>query len=284
MIDKEEEIADLYFRDIGSYHLLTAEEEQCLARRIAAGDEQARQQFLESNLKLVISVARRYQGQGLALEDLIQEGNIGLIRAVERFDYRRGFKFSTYATWWIRQAITRALADKKRAIRLPVHVHEDIRHLSLMETTLSLRLQREPTFQELSSELGFTPEKLRDLVAARHSILSLDYPLINDEEQTLADLLEEPLAEQPDETVTAHMQQRELRARIDAALASSLTEREQRVIRLRYGLDGGAESRTLQEVGMILHVTRERVRQLEAKALQKLAQVTELAGLIGEVS
>jgi len=280
MIDNMEEMAELYFREIGSHRLLTAEEEQRLAQRIEAGDEQARTQFVEANLKLVISIARRYQGYGLALEDLIQDGNIGLMRAVERFDYRRGFKFSTFATWWIRQAITRALADKKRTIRLPVHVHEDVRRLSQMEAALSSQLQREPTFQELADALGISLVKVSDLNAARRSILSLDCPLNADEDLTLGDILEETRVERLEEAVTDRVHQQELRAHIDAAL-TQLNVREQHVLKLRYGLEG-AKSHTLQEVGVLLHITRERVRQIEAKALHKLAQVTELAGLLGE--
>lgn len=284
MIDKEAEVVDQYFHDIGTRSLLTPEEERHLAQRVASGDAQARRQFIEANLKLVVSIAKRYQGQGLALEDLVQEGNIGLMRAVERFDYRRGCKFSTYATWWIRQAITRALADKKRAIRLPVHLHEDIRRLSYRESTLIVQLEREPTVQELADALGMSLAKVHQLIAARQPILSLEYPLHEDGEQSLDDLLAELPTEQPEEAVARQMQQEDLRKRIDAVLARCLSEREQYVIRLRFGLDGGAESRTLQEVGTLLNVTRERVRQIEEKALSKLGAVDELASLIGEAS
>ncbi len=271
-----------YLHDIGKRRLLTAEEEQDLAHRIKQGDDQARERFIEANLPLVISIAERYQGYGLPLTDLVQEGNIGLMRAVERFDPTRGRKFSTYAIWWIRQAITRALAEKKRVIRLPVHFNDDIRHLSRMETTLAERLQREPTQQEIADALGICLQKVQEIIAFRQTTLSLDRPLEKDEDLTLGDILEEAQKDHPEESVTLSLQQQELRAHIEDALARCLSAKEQDVIRLRFCLDGKGERRTLHEVAIILHLTRERIRQIEQKALQKLSTVSELASLLEE--
>lgn len=272
-----------YLQDIGRNRLLTREEEQFLAHQIKQGDEQARQRFVEANLRLVVSIAEKYQGCGLALDDLIQEGNLGLMVAVERFDAQRGCKFSTYATWWIRQAITRALANKTRVIRLPVHLGDDLRRLSQMETTLAMHFQREPTYQELADALGIRLQRVLEMVAARHTVLSLDHPLEENEDQTLCDLLEETQSGPPEEVVTTRLQHQAVRTRIEETLQRCLTEKEQSVIRLRFGLDDAARGRTLQEVGEALHVTRERARQIEKRALQKLSAIGDLASLIQDM-
>ena len=272
-----------YLQAIGTTPLLSALEEQQLAQQVEAGNEQAKQRFIEANLRLVVKVATRYQGYGLELIDLIQEGNLGLMRAVGKFNYRRGFKFSTYATWWIRQAITRALAEKTRAIRLPVYVQDVLRRLSLTEARLAAELEREPTLEELASALGTSPERLQELVAASRSILSLDRPLALSDEvgMTLCDRLEAAQEGDPGAGGPLGFQHQERRARIEAALATTLSMREQQVIRLRY-LDDGESRRTLQDVGARLGITRERVRQLEKRALAKLREVEGLASLIGD--
>jgi len=267
-----------YLHDMGERTLLTAEQERQLAHQVKAGDTLAWQHFIEANLRLVISIAKHYQGRGLDLDDLVQEGNLGLLRAVEKFDPTRNYKFSTYAVWWIRQAISRALAEKARTIRLPVQAHETYHHLRQAEVRLTLQLGREPTREELADHLHLRASRVHELLTA-NNVVSLDLPVGEDGEQTLLDFVEERHTEPPEEEVSTQMRQQELQDRIQAAL-SSLKPQERVVISLRYGLDGLPEGRTLLQVGQILGITRERVRQVEAKALAKLRQCTELIMLL----
>ena len=258
-----------YLGELIQVPLLSPSEEQRLAERIAQGDEQAKGQMIEANLRLVVSIARRHTGCGLDLEELVQEGNIGLIKAVERFEIARGHKFSTYATYWIRQAMTRALADKGRLVRLPVHLRTTLGRLRRTQTRLFEELGREPSRQELAKRMDLPLERVQDLLVIDQPIWSLDMPLSEDGEVTLADTIPDETAEDPDEVVPRAIVQEELGAQVWAML-SCLTERERAVVILRYRLDGQGERRTLQEVGRLLLITRERVRQLEAKALDKL--------------
>ena len=258
-----------YLQDIGSRRLLTAEEELQLAMQIKAGDEQARCRFLEANLKLVVSVAKRYQGRGLPLEDLIQEGNLGLLRAVEKFDASRGYKFSTYAFWWIRQAITRAVADQGRTIRLPVHMGDKLYRLKRISIHLQHELGREPTTEELAAHLGISVESVLELLKAAQNIVSLDVPRHEDQDHDLLDVIEDHTTSAPAD-IASHLALREL---IEQLLAQ-LTERERVVLALRYGLCDG-RSRTLSEVAKAFHVSRERIRQIEARALEKLRALNE---------
>ncbi len=253
-----------YFKEIGRVRLLTAAEEVELAKQIEAGSREAREHMIEANLRLVVSIAKRYLGRGLSFLDLIQDGNLGLMRAIEKFDYRRGFKFSTYATWWIRQAITRAIADRARTIRIPVHMVEVVNQLVRVTERLRQQLGREPTEGDIAQEMGIPPARVRELVRMRLEPVSLDAPFGGEEDSQLADFIEDREALSPVETVG----QRALREDVEELLAT-LTPRERRVVKLRYGLPDD-EPRTLDEVGKRFGLTRERIRQIEARALRKL--------------
>jgi RNA polymerase primary sigma factor len=260
-----------YLGELIQVPLLSPGEEQRLAERIAQGDEQAKGQMIKANLRLVVSIAKRHTGYGLDLEDLVQEGNIGLIKAVERFDVTRGHTFSTYATYWIRQAMTRALADKGRLVRLPVYLRTTLSRLRRTQTQLFEELGRVPSRQELAQRVDLPLARVQELLMIDQPIWSLDMPLSEDGEVTLADTIPDETAQDPDEVVPLRIAQQELDAQVWAML-SGLTQRERAVVILRYRLDGPGERRTLQEVGRLLGITRERVRQLEAKALDKLRQ------------
>jgi RNA polymerase primary sigma factor len=264
MINEDVDVTGQYLTDIGARPLLSTEEEQCMAMQIEAGNEQARQQFVEANLKLVVSVAKRYQGRGLALEDLIQEGNLGLLRAVEKFDATKGYKFSTYAFWWIRQAITRAIADQGRTIRLPVHLGDKLNRLKGSSLCLQQEFGRQPTIEELAEHMHISAEKVQELMKASLEPVSLDLPLNEGQDLDLGDVIEDRAALAPPD-VASHLALTEL---VDDLL-ECLTERERSVLSLRYGLADG-RSWTLAEVGKAFQVTRERIRQIEAKALDKL--------------
>jgi RNA polymerase primary sigma factor len=253
----------LYVRQIGDGRLLTPAEERELARRKDEGDEAAKRRLIESNLRLVMSITRNYTKAGVPLLDLIQEGNLGLIRAVEKFDYRMGFKLSTYATWWIRQAVTRALADQGRTIRLPVHVAEQVRRLMRARRTLTQRLNRDPTVDELARESGFPAKRVQELLDLVEDPVSLETP-VGDGESLYADLIEDTMSDQPDATTALNLRSRELTAALE-----TLNPRLRQVLTLRFGLDG-ALPQTLEDVGAKLGITRERVRQLESRALREL--------------
>ena len=254
----------MYLKEIGKVPLLTAEEEVSLAKRVERRDMEAKRRLIESNLRLVVSIAKRYVGRGMLFLDLIQEGNLGLIRAVEKFDYRKGFKFSTYATWWIRQAITRAIADQARTIRIPVHMVETINRLVRVQRQLLQDIGREPTPEEIAAEMGTTPAKVRDILKISQEPVSLETPIGEEEDSQLGDFIEDEDAAMPVEAVSDIMQNEEL----DRVLGT-LTHRERKVIELRFGLKG-EHPRTLEEVGQRFGVTRERIRQIEAKTLAKL--------------
>ncbi len=254
----------MWLREIGKTPLLTTHAEVALAKRVELGDMEAKEVLTEANLRLVVSIAKRYSGRGMSFPDLIQEGNIGLIRAVEKFDYRKGYKFSTYATWWIRQAITRAIADQGRTIRIPVHMVETINRLVKTQSQLLQDLGREPSLDELSRELGLTPDRVSEIQRIAPAPLSLETPIGEEEDSHLADFIEDQDAVSPSEAAATMI----LREKIDDALGK-LTVRERDVLRMRFGLDDGY-SRTLEEVGRHFKVTRERIRQIEAKALKKL--------------
>jgi RNA polymerase primary sigma factor len=260
----------LYVRQIGDGRLLTAAEERELARRKDEGDEQAKKRLIEANLRLVMSITRNYTKAGVPLLDLIQEGNLGLIRAVEKFDWRMGYKLSTYATWWIRQAVTRALADQGRTIRLPVHVAEQVRRVMKARRVLSQKLNREPTLVEVANESGFPEKKVRDLLSLVEDPVSLETP-VGDGESIYGDLIEDENTELPEATTADRMRSREL-----AKALATLNPRMRHVIARRFGLDGAAPQ-TLEQVGSELGITRERVRQLESRALRELrTQAPEL--------
>jgi RNA polymerase primary sigma factor len=256
----------LYVRQIGGGPLLTRAEERELARRKDAGDEAAKRRLIESNLRLVMSITSNYTKAGVPLLDLIQEGNLGLIRAVEKFDYRMGYKLSTYATWWIRQSVTRALADQGRTIRLPVHVAERVRRLLRARRQLAQKLNREPTLAELAKETGQEEERVRDLLGLVDDPVSLETP-VGDGESLYGDLIEDVHSEAPDERTAQRLRSKEL-----ASALARLNPRMRRVLALRFGLDGELPQ-TLEEVGAVLGITRERVRQLEARALRELRTV-----------
>lgn len=254
-----------YLREIGKSSLLNVEEEIDLASKIVQGNSKAKEDLLKANLRLVVSIAKRYVGRGLQLGDLIQEGNIGLMKAVEKFDYKRGFKFSTYATWWIRQAITRAIADQSNAIRVPVHMVETVNKIKKIVNLWLHNHGREPTVHEIAQELDMSVAKVKEALKATHSILSLETPLGEDEDRQLGDTISDDPKLAPLEQATGAM----LRDALAESL-KTLTEREERILRLRFGLVSDGKSRTLEEVGRKFFVTRERIRQIEGKALRKL--------------
>ncbi|HHT72659.1 MAG TPA: RNA polymerase sigma factor RpoD [Firmicutes bacterium] len=254
----------MYLKEIGRVPLLTAEQEIEYAKRIEEGDEEAKRRLAEANLRLVVSIAKRYVGRGMQLLDLIQEGNLGLIKAVEKFDYRKGFKFSTYATWWIRQAITRAIADQARTIRIPVHMVETINKLTRVSRQLLQELGRAPQPEEIAAEMDLPVERVREIMKIAQEPVSLETPIGEEEDSHLGDFIEDQDALAPAEAASFTM----LREQLSSVL-ESLTPREQQVLRLRFGLDDG-RTRTLEEVGQVFGVTRERIRQIEAKALRKL--------------
>ncbi len=264
-----DDIADdsvrLYLREIGKIPLLSAEEELALAKRVVAGDKDAKDKMAEANMRLVVSIAKRYVGRGLDLLDLIQEGNTGLLRAVEKFDPDRGFKFSTYATWWIRQAITRAIADQARTIRIPVHMVETINKLLRTQRRLTQELNREPTNEEIAQAMEIDVDKVEHIMKIKQDISSLDANIRDDEEESvLADFIEDEDTVTPEESATTQLLKEQVKNMLGV-----LTEREQKIVKLRFGLEDGKQH-TLEEVGQEFAVTRERIRQIEAKALAKL--------------
>jgi RNA polymerase primary sigma factor len=254
----------MYLKEIGKVELLTADEEKELAARMEAGDWEAKQHLIEANLRLVVSIAKRYTGRGMHFLDLIQEGNLGLIKAVDKFDYTKGFKFSTYATWWIRQAITRAIADQARTIRIPVHMVETINKLIRIQRQLVQELGREPEVEEIAAEMDLTPEKIREIMKISQEPVSLEKPIGEEEDSHLGDFIPDEDAPSPADQAASTLLKEEL-----TKVLSGLTPREEKVLRLRFGLDDG-RTRTLEEVGLEFDVTRERIRQIEAKALRKM--------------
>ena len=254
----------MYLKEIGQIKLLTMEEELVLADRILEGDDEAKRILAEANLRLVVSIAKRYVGRGMLFLDLIQEGNIGLMKSVEKFDVTKGYKFSTYATWWIRQAITRAIADQARTIRVPVHMVETINKLARVQRQLTLELNREPTEDELAKSMGMAPEKIREIYKISQEPVSLETPIGEEDDSHLGDFVPDERNMSPEEYATNELLKDEI-----SEVLLTLTEREEKVIRLRFGLEDG-KSRTLEEVGQMFGVTRERIRQIEAKALRKL--------------
>lgn len=266
--DVSDDSVRLYLREIGKIPLLNSEEELALAQRVVAGEKKAKDKMAEANMRLVVSIAKRYSGRGLDFLDLIQEGNTGLLRAVEKFDPDKGFKFSTYATWWIRQAITRAIADQARTIRIPVHMVETINKLLRTQRRMTQELNREPTIEELAKELEMEPEKVEYVIKIKQDITSLDAGVgrdgDDDGESVLGDFIEDEDGTTPEESAASQL----LKEQVQSVL-STLSDREQKIIKMRFGLDNG-KSHTLEEVGQEFAVTRERIRQIEAKALAKL--------------
>jgi len=265
--DASDDSVRLYLREIGKIPLLNAEEELALAKRVVAGEKKAKDKMAEANMRLVVSIAKRYSGRGLDFLDLIQEGNTGLLRAVEKFDPEKGFKFSTYATWWIRQAITRAIADQARTIRIPVHMVETINKLLRTQRRMTQELNREPTIEELGKELEMEPEKVEYVMKIKQDITSLDAGVGrdgDDEDSVLRDFIEDEDSATPEESAASQL----LKEQVQSIL-STLSDREQKIIKMRFGLENG-KSHTLEEVGQEFAVTRERIRQIEAKALAKL--------------
>ena len=254
----------MYLKEIGKVPLLSAEEEISLAQRMEEGDEEAKKRLAEANLRLVVSIAKRYVGRGMLFLDLIQEGNLGLIKAVEKFDYRKGYKFSTYATWWIRQAITRAIADQARTIRIPVHMVETINKLIRVSRQLLQELGREPTPEEIAEEMKLPVERVREILKISQEPVSLETPIGEEEDSHLGDFIQDDNVPVPSDAAAFTLLKEQL-----VEVLSTLTDREQKVLRLRFGLDDG-RARTLEEVGKEFNVTRERIRQIEAKALRKL--------------
>ena len=254
----------MYLKEIGKVPLLSAEEEIELAKRMENGDQEAKKRLAEANLRLVVSIAKRYVGRGMLFLDLIQEGNLGLIKAVEKFDYRKGYKFSTYATWWIRQAITRAIADQARTIRIPVHMVETINKLIRVSRQLLQELGREPTPEEISEEMGMPVDRVREILKISQEPVSLETPIGEEEDSHLGDFIQDDNVPVPAEAASFTLLREQL-----VEVLGTLTEREQKVLRLRFGLDDG-RARTLEEVGKEFNDTRERIRQIEAKALRKL--------------
>jgi RNA polymerase primary sigma factor len=263
----------LYLREIGKVPLLTADQEVSLAKRIERGDMTAKQQMIEANLRLVVSIAKGYLGRGLSFLDLIQEGSLGLIRAVEKFDYRKGYKFSTYATWWIRQAVTRAIADKARTIRIPVHMVEKLNRVVHIERQLVQRLGRDPRPDEIAVELSMSAEEVRDILRMAQLPVSLEKPIGEEEESELGDFVQDEQAESPFDKATTTLRKEDIERALD-----SLPERERKVIELRFGLKG-EQPCTLEEVGRAFGVTRERIRQIENNTLKKLESLPEAQAL-----
>ena len=254
----------MYLKEIGRINLLSSDEEFEYAKLAEQGDEYAKNMLAESNLRLVVSIAKRYVGRGMLFLDLIQEGNIGLMKAVDKFDPSKGYKFSTYATWWIRQAITRAIADQARTIRIPVHMVETINKLARVQRQLTQELNREPTDEELAKKIGISVEKVREVYKISQDPVSLETPIGEEDDSHLGDFIKDERTMSPEEYATIEMLKEEL-----SGVLLTLTEREEKVLRLRFGLDDG-QCRTLEEVGQVFNVTRERIRQIEAKALRKL--------------
>ena len=268
----------MYLKEIGQYPLLTLEEEQALAKKMSEGDENAKHKMTEANLRLVVSIAKRYVGRGLQFLDLIQEGNLGLMKAVDKFDYTKGYKFSTYATWWIRQSITRAIADQAKLIRVPVHMVETINKVIRTQRQMFQVLGHDPSNEELAEELGMPVEKIRDILKVAQDPVSLETPIGEEEDSHLGDFIPDEGGSDPETLVNSALLKEEINKALD-----TLTERERRVLELRYGLVDG-KSRTLEEVGLEFGVTRERIRQIEAKAIRKLKHPTRRKILQGFLS